>query len=107
MSFASAPPAKRRKRSTALVEDDVDTADAITHGTVTKITRSGATKIKTVLVPLVPIVDQEDKTLSGPVHEGAEINFSQYENADAGHNSPSKTSKVVLARPTFAILILH
>ena len=96
MSSALAPPAKRRKRSTALVEDGIDAADAITHETVTRITRSGATKIETVLVPLIPISDKEERTLRGPVHEGNTLDFMQYENADAGQNSPSKTSKVAI-----------
>lgn len=51
-------PSKQCKTS-ALVEDNVDTAEAVTHETITETTKSGITRIKTVLVPLVPIVEKE------------------------------------------------
>lgn len=56
--MTSIPPSKRRKRSSALVEDDLDAAEAVTHARITKTTKSGVTKTKTVLVPLVPIAEK-------------------------------------------------
>lgn len=57
-TMTSIPPTKRRKRSSALVEDDLNAAEAVTHAQVTKTTKSGVTKTKTVLVPLVPIAEK-------------------------------------------------
>jgi hypothetical protein len=95
MSRISAPPNKRRKRSTALVEDDLEAAEAVTHGKVTKITRSGATKIKNVLVPLVPLVEQDDNASRAPIHPHGSIDFGSYdEGADQNNNCPPRASKV-------------
>jgi hypothetical protein len=96
MSSTTAPPVKRRKKSTALVEDDVEAADAVTHEKVTKITRSGVTKTKSVLVPLAPVVEGTKKTARGPVHHDEMTDFGHDENAgaDAEQHVPMKTSKV-------------
>jgi hypothetical protein len=86
------PPAKRRKRSTALVEDDVEAAEAVTHEEVAHITRSGARRTKKVLVPLIPVIDQQQKPR---VHQNDPIDFEgNYEIPDHGDNPLPKTSKV-------------
>jgi hypothetical protein len=85
MSPASAPPAKQCKKLTALVEGDVEATEAVTHETVIKITRSGATKRKTVLVPLVPITEPAGNTSMAADDLAADdpIEFEgNYENAD-------------------------
>jgi hypothetical protein len=95
MSRISAPPNKRRKRSTALVEDDLEAAEAVTHEKVTRITRSGATKIKNVLVPLVPVVEQDKNATRVPIHPHGSIDFGSYfEDANHNNNCPPRASKV-------------
>jgi hypothetical protein len=87
-----APPAKRRKRSTALVEDDVEAAEAVTHEEVTYITRSGTRRTKKVLVPLVPVVNKQQKP---PVHQNDPIYFqSNYEIPEHEDNPLPKAHKV-------------
>ena len=88
---ALAPPTKRRKRSTALVEDDVEAAEAVTHTKITHITRSGTRRTKTVLVPLVPLVEKEEKPSRAPIDEIE----NNYEMPDLGEaDPPPKSSKV-------------
>ena len=100
MSLALAPLAKRRKRSKPLVEDDIEAAEAVTHETVTQITRSCAAKKKTILVPLVPLIELEEHEASSPLHPGDRTAFGgmcHNANADADadtHWLPLKTSKV-------------
>ena len=105
MSPISAPPTKRRKRSTALVEDDLEAAEAVTHEKVTRITRSGVTKVKNVLVPLVPVVEQDENGSKHSIHPHASIDFgSYYENTSQNNNCPLKASKVRKAHYTFEYL---
>ena len=96
MSVPLAPPAKRRKQFKLLVEDDMEAAEAVTHETVTRITRSGAAKRKTVLVPLVPRIEHKERNAMDPSHM---VGFGGMDckadaDADAGHCSLPKTSKV-------------
>ena len=101
MSLALAPPTKRRKRSKPLVEDDIEAAEAVTHETVTKITRSGAAKKQTILVPLVPLTEHEEHEASSLPHPhdrmdlgGGYVNADADADADAGHGFAAKPSKV-------------
>ena len=88
---ALAPPTKCRKRSTALVEDDVEAAEAVTHMKITHIMRSGTRQTKTVLVPLVLLIDEEEKPSRAPINEIQ----NNYEMPDLGEaDPPPKTSKV-------------
>lgn len=84
-------PAKRRKRSTALVEDDVEAADAITHEKVTKISRSGTTKSKTIVVPLIPVVEQLEHISGASVHQDVP---GDYQMPDHEERSPPQKGKV-------------
>jgi hypothetical protein len=98
MSLRSLPPAKRRKRSTALVEDDDEAAEAVTHEKVKKITRSGVTKIQTLLVPLVPVLEERENAAEVPAQQEDFNYFGSYnENPNLEHNTPPKTSKVKIA----------
>jgi hypothetical protein len=101
---ATTRPAKRRKRSTVLVEDDVEAAEAVTHETVTEISRSGAAKVKNVLVPLVPVIENHEKTRFDASHHIDPLYFSSSEiaaadadaDADADNStSPLKPRKVI------------
>ena len=98
MSIPLAPHAKRHKRSKLLVENDMEAAEAVTHEMVTRITRSGAAKRKTVLVPLVPQIEHEERNAMDPSHMvdfgGMDCNADADADADAGHRSLLKTSKV-------------
>ena len=72
----------------------MEAAEAVTHETVTRITRSGAAKRKTVLVPLVPQIEHEERNTMDPSHM---VDFGGMDcnaNANAGHRSLLKTSKV-------------
>ena len=95
MASTLAPPAKRRKRSTALVEDDVEAAAAVTHETVSHVTRSGTKRTKTVLVPLVPVIDKPENPSRAAVPHDNYIDFQgNYEIPDYEHNPLPKTNKV-------------
>ena len=97
MTPTSGPSVKQRKRSTVLIEDDLDAAEAVTHENVTKRTRSGAVKTKTVLVPLVPVTEKQDGVLRGTVHLDNDFYFGDdYQNeSDYQQNYPiHKASKV-------------
>ena len=88
---ALAPPTKCHKRSTALVEDNIEAAEAVTHTKITHITRSGTRRTKTVLVPLVPLVEKEEK----PSRASIDAIPNNYKMPDLGKaNPPPKTSKV-------------
>lgn len=113
MSSTSAPPAKRRKR-TALAEDDVDAAEAGTHITVTRITRAGTKKTKRVVVPLVPDVNHKTSTSKAPDLCTSRAPDPQADsqdfggddhNADAEGMSPPKTSKVRMLYNNLSLLI--
>ena len=58
-----APPAKQQKGLTALVKDDVKAAEAATYEKVTHTMRSDIRRMKNVLVPLVPVVNKQEKAL--------------------------------------------
>ena len=62
-------PTKQCKRSTALVEGYVDAANAVTHDTVTKPKKSGRMKTQTILIPLVPVIKEEQNTNKESIHE--------------------------------------
>jgi hypothetical protein len=89
---ATTRPAKRRKRSMVLVEDDVEAAEAVTHETVTEISRSGAAKVKNVLVPLVPVIENHEKTRFDASHHIDPLYFSSSEIADADADADNSTS---------------
>ena len=101
-----APPAKRQKRLTALVEDDVKAAEAVTHEKVTHTTRSGTRRTKNVLVPLVPVVDKQEKA-SQPTVEPIKYH-DNYEIPDHEPNPLPKKSKVdtVIALCDIYILLM-
>ena len=95
MSHITAPPTKRRKRSTALIEDDLEAAEAVTHEKVTRTTRSGATRTKNIVVPLVPVVEQDKNASRDSTHPKGSIEFGSYfEGADQDTNCPPRASKV-------------
>ncbi|KAF8157947.1 hypothetical protein B0H34DRAFT_858828 [Crassisporium funariophilum] len=84
-------PKKRSKKSTALVEGDLDGAEAFTHVTVTTITRSGATITKEVLVPLVPVIEERDNT---PFHAEEPIDFAGHsQNIDYEQPDPPRARR--------------
>ena len=75
----------------ALVEDDVEATEAVTHTMITHITRSGTRRTKTILVPLVPLVEKEEKPSRASIDEIP----NNYEMPDLGEaNPPLKMSKV-------------
>jgi len=110
MSSTLVPAATQRKRSTALVEDDVEAAEAVTHEKITHTTRSGKTRVKTVFVPLVPVVEQE-KPFRAPVHQEDPIDFqANYKIPDQEQNPLPKTGKVdivITANLTYTNVMLH
>ena len=95
MTPTLAPPAKQYKRSTALIEDDLEATEAVTHEKVTKITRLGATKIKNVLVSLLPVIEQKENVFRGPDHHNDQMGSGEYhETPSHEHDLPLKTSKI-------------
>jgi hypothetical protein len=101
---ATTRPAKRRKRSTVLVEDDVEAAEAVTHETVTEISRSGATRVKNVLVPLVPIIENDEKTRFDASHHIDPLYFGSSDIADADADAAADNSTSSL-KPRKVILL--
>ena len=97
MTPTSGPLVKRCKRSTVLIEDDLDAAEAITHENITKRTRLSAVQTKTVLVPLVQVTENQDGVLRGMVHLDNDFYFGDdYQNeSDYQQNYPvHKASKI-------------
>lgn len=95
MSLPVGPPAKRRKRNTALVEGSVEAARAVTHENVTTITRSGAMKTKSVLVPLVPRVKQGATTSRDASHQADSSHFEDNnDNPIREDHVPPRANKV-------------
>ena len=47
------------------MKDDIKAAEAVTHKRVTTVTKSGKTKTKNILVPLVPVVEWPDSIYAG------------------------------------------
>lgn len=86
-TMTSIPPSKRRKRSSALVEDDLDAAEAVTHAHITTTTKSGVTKTKTVLVPLVPI-PEKGSTSAVNVDTNQSLDLGEF-NQNTGHEDSS------------------
>ena len=66
-------PTTRWKKTTLLVEDDIEAAEAITHERVMTVTRSGKTKTKNILVPLIPVVEWPDSTYGGQGMQGGHV----------------------------------
>jgi hypothetical protein len=85
----STKPAKRRRKNTALVEGDLDAAEAVTHEKVTTITPSGATEIRNVLVPLVPIIEERQNYADGQGDHAMD-----YENREYEEDGPRRTRRV-------------
>ena len=97
MTLPSIRPTKRRKRSTALVEGDVDAANAVTHETVTKPKKSGGMKTQTRLIPLVPVIKEEQNTNKESIHEDDTFIIEDCDHADAGPDANgNSTGKVKL-----------
>ena len=84
MTPPSIHPTKRCKRSTALVEGDVDAANAVTHETVTKPKKSGRMKTQTILIPLVPVIKEEQNTNKKSIHEDDTLIIEDCDHADTG-----------------------
>ena len=80
-------PTKQCKRSTALVEGDVDVAYAITHETVTKPKKSGGMKTQTILIPLIPVIKEEQNTIKESIHENDTFIIGDCHYADTGANA--------------------
>ena len=73
------------------MEDDVEAAEAVTHMKITHIMRSGTRQTKTVWVPLVPLIEKEEKPSKASIDEIP----NNYEMPDLGEaDPPPKTSKV-------------
>ena len=90
-------PIKQHKRSTALVEGNVDAANAITHETVTKSKKSGRMKTQTILIPLVPVIEEEQNTNKESIHEDDPFVIEDCHYADASANANgNSTGKVEL-----------
>ena len=90
-----------------MVEGDLEAAQAVTHQTVVKITKSGAMKKKSVLVPLLPLT-QPEKDDGGaafcpadPGHVGSVYeNCSPGPDADADADADVVTSAQSRAKPS-------
>ena len=77
------------------MEDDFDAAEAVTHEKVTKVTRSGAKKIKNVLVPLVPVLATQENEPGVSIPQSDCIDLGgAYENPDLERTSQRKKGKV-------------
>ena len=88
-------PTKRQKKSTLLVEDDIEAADAVIHERVTTVTKSGKTKTKNILVPPIPVIEQPDSTYGGQGIQSDQVDCEgSYDNSYVKHEFPQCKSKV-------------
>lgn len=79
-----------------LVEGSIEVAWAITHEKVTTVTRSGTTKTKSVLVPLVPKVKQQSTTSRHPILQADPSYFEDNTNTPVHKDDiPPKANKVI------------
>lgn len=111
-----APPnvlAKQRRKTKPLKEDDAKVAEAVTHERITFTTRSGATKTKRVLVPLVAKTKDNDTQLDVETHDPMDFDERYQTPGHNDHYQPSgydrrKKSKVRNpSHPSFIYLIKH
>ena len=88
-------PTKRRKKSTLLVEDNVEASEAVTHQRIMMVTKSGTTKTKNILVPLIPVVETSASRYGGQDIRNDPVDCEgNYNHPDVEHNFSQHKSKV-------------